>query len=108
MADLTDKDWSRIYGFLALELKKNAKDSSEYEEYSELKDLLEKDPVQGVAEIIKALNEDYPDNKIEYQPYSDVLSLGITRLPRDLVNQEVLELIRAGKTESQVILRLTC
>src|SRR5262245_28258364 len=107
MADLTVKDWSRIYGFLARELQKNRPDSPEYKEYSDLKDLLEKDPVQGVTKIIDALNEDYPNNKIDYKPGDAICE--VIDPPADLANDnDKLMRYRTGELRAKLIMRLTC
>ena len=67
MADLTYKDWGRIYAYVWLQDRVG---NSYY------KDLLEQDPVKGIEAIIQALNREYPDPnlKIEYKPDVDAIS----------------------------------
>jgi hypothetical protein len=66
MADLTYKDWGRIYAYAWLQDRVG---NSYY------KDLLEQDPVKGIEAIVQALNREYPDPnlKIEYKPGDDTI-----------------------------------
>ena len=66
MADLTYKDWGRIYAYMWLQDRVG----NHY-----YKELAERCPIQAISEIVEALNKEYPDPnlKIEYKPGVDAI-----------------------------------
>jgi hypothetical protein len=101
MADLTYKDWGRIYAYMWLQDRVG---NSHY------KNLLEREPIQAITEIIQALNKEFPDLKIEYTPKVD--AVWDIEPPTDFYPQlgkkEELEAYRNGEKPATVRLRLLC
>jgi hypothetical protein len=101
MADLTYKDWGRIYAYMWLQ------DRAGNPYY---KNLSERDPVRAIAEIVEALNKEYPDPnlKIEYTPEVDAV-WNIEPPPE--LSKEKLKMYATGgdaETIATVEMRLTC
>jgi hypothetical protein len=102
MADLTYKDWGRIYAYLWLQDRVG---NSRY------KIRLERDPVQAITEIVEALNKEYPDLKIEYNPTNKDAVWDIeppTDFYPELKNREELEAYRNGAKPATLRMRLIC
>src|SRR5262245_1881221 len=101
MADLTYKDWGRIYAYMWLQDRVG---NSHY------KILLETDPIQAITEIVQALNKEYPDLKIEYTPKVD--AVWDIEPPTDFYPQlgkkEELVAYRDGEKTATLRLRLFC
>ena len=98
MADLTFKDWGRIYAYMWM---KDRVGNSYY------KILLETDPVKAITEIIQALNREYPDPalKIEYTPNVD--AVWDVEPPQVFTDKE-LEEYRSGAKLARLIPRFAC
>jgi len=103
MADLTYKDWGRIYAYMWLQDRVG----NPY-----YKKLLETQPVQAVTEVIQALNKEYPnpDLKIEYTPNVDAICEVIERPQALALDDNVLKLYRAGRgpRRAKLVMRLVC
>ena len=98
MADLTFKDWGRIYAYMWLQ------DLIGNPHY---RILLESNPVQGVTEIIQALNSEYPDLKIEYIPNVD--AVWDVEPPAELKGQaDKIKEYRNGEKRAVLSLRFAC
>jgi hypothetical protein len=91
MAELSDKEWSRIYAFIWNECKKG---NSTY------KDLFEKDPKKAVADIDTALRAIDPKLGLTYTTLFNIDDPGLTATQ--------LEDIISGKTVAFLQTRLTC
>ena len=98
MADLTFKDWGRIYAYMWMQDRVG---NSYY------KILLEMDPVQAITEIIQALNRQYPDSalKIEYTPNVD--AVWDVEQPTDLPDNEIGLYVR-GTKQAELKPRFAC
>ena len=102
MADLTVKDWGRLYAYVFSE---KTADPSEYQRY---KDRLETNPIQGVLEIIQGLNEKYPGNPIVYCPGIDAIC-DVIDPPLELMgNDKEIQTYRDGIKLARLILRFAC
>jgi hypothetical protein len=110
MADLTYKDWGRIYAYVLLQDRIG---NSSY------KDELERNPVQGLKKTVEALNKEYPDPglKIEYNPDADAIwdiELPTGLWPDEFDDKKKLNNLKAyrkgnnGNKRAMLLPRLTC
>jgi hypothetical protein len=102
MADLTPRDWGRMYAYVFSEKRHNP---AEYQRY---KEILERDPVQGVVEIIQGLNEEYPKNPITFNRETDAICDVIDPPLTLMGNPQEIEKYRRGEKQAKLILRFAC